>query len=187
MRGSEGARVGPNAALQLIAPLGAAAPQVFARADLSHWLTAPPEAMIDQADAARLHRAVRDALPGAEAEAALCAAGRATADYLLGRRIPKPVQLALRGLPRALAARALTRAIGVHAWTFAGSGRFRAEVGREIVFEIADNPLAGGASCVWHAAVFERLFGRLVASEARAQETQCGAAGAPCCRFVIGW
>jgi divinyl protochlorophyllide a 8-vinyl-reductase len=63
--------------------------------------------------------------------------------------------------------------------------------GRPLVVEIAGNPLAGpppaAARCVWHEAVFTRLFRSLVSDRARARETACCAAGDPACRFEIDW
>jgi len=87
-----------------------------------------------------------------------------------------------------LAMRALSTAIARHAWTFAGSGRFR--VLRPGVFEIADNPIIRGERsdvplCHWHAAVFERLFRVLVDDRLRCVETRCGAMGDDACRFEV--
>lgn len=142
---------------------------------------------MDEGPAARLHAAVRHDLP-AEAPAILAQAGRRTADYILAHRIPRPAQAVLRALPPALAAPVLTRAIAKHAWTFAGSGLFR--VAGRLTFEIADNPLIRGERapaplCVWHAAVFERLFRTLVDDRLRAHETACCACGDPACRFEL--
>jgi divinyl protochlorophyllide a 8-vinyl-reductase len=83
-------------------------------------------------------------------------------------------------------------AIGRHAWTFAGTGRFSARCGRPCVVEIAGNPLVAGERgpapvWVWHEAVFRRLFQALVHPQAGVTETACGAAGAPTCRFAIDW
>jgi len=187
-------RVGPNAALQTFAALRArgegSARAVAARAGLSAWLDTPPQEMIPQADAARLHEAVRAELPPSQADAVLADAGRRTADYLLANRIPGFAQILLRALPASLAARGLTKAIAANAWTFAGSGRFEAKPGP--VYEIYDNPFCAGASkgrklCVWHAAVFERLFQALVSRQTAVEETACCAEGSPCCRFRLNW
>ena len=195
--GSEApARVGPNAAIQVIAALrrcdGAVATRVLEDAGFARWLVEPPSEMIAETEAARLHGLVREMLPPDVADAVLAEAGRMTADYLLQRRIPGPAKLALRMAPAGLAARGLTRAIRAHAWTFAGSGRFVAEVDDGAVFEIYDNRFcAGGVAgrklCVWHAAVFQRLFEALVSPRARAVETDCCADRSPCCRFRLSW
>jgi divinyl protochlorophyllide a 8-vinyl-reductase len=170
----------------------ASAKSVALRAGLPQWLDAPPQEMIGEADAARLHAAVRAVLPLETAEAVLAEAGRTTADYLLANRIPKPAQWILRAAPARLAAKGLSRAIGANAWTFAGSGRFSAAVEEAAVFEIFDNPFCAGYAggrrqCVWHVAVFERLFQVLVSERTRAHETACCAADSPCCRFLLTW
>jgi divinyl protochlorophyllide a 8-vinyl-reductase len=98
--------------------------------------------------------------------------------------------LLIRALPGPLGARMLAAAIARHAWTFAGSGAFRVVSHRPLTFEVAGNPLTAGAvsdhpMCDWHAAVFERLFSRLVWPGAVAQEVNCCACGDAACRFVL--
>jgi divinyl protochlorophyllide a 8-vinyl-reductase len=190
------ARVGPNAAIQVIAALrrrgDGVARRVAAGADLSRWVDAPPTEMIAETDAAHLHAAVRELLAADEARAVLHEAGVATADYLLANRIPKPAQWALRLAPAPYAARWLTQAIGANAWTFAGSGRFSAKVAGQAIYEISGNPFCAEAvastpMCIWHVGVFERLFTRLVSRRTRVIETECCAAGSSCCRFVLRW
>jgi divinyl protochlorophyllide a 8-vinyl-reductase len=190
------ARVGPNAAIQVIAALKrrgeSMARRVAAGADLSRWIEAPPAEMIAETDAAHLHAAVRDLLPADEARAVLYEAGVATADYLLANRIPKPAQWVLRLAPTRYSARWLSQAIGANAWTFAGSGRFTAKLGRRTVYEISANPfcaevISPAPICIWHVGVFERLFGQLVSRRIRVVETECCAAGSLCCRFVLAW
>ena len=187
-----GARIGPNAILQTIAVLD----QVESRALrdrvmlLAHVDAPSPEAgMLPEADCAAVHRALRLVLPK-RAGALLRLSGLATGDYILRHRIPRPVQWALRLMPRPLAARLLARAIMRHAWTFAGSGQFRVVVGAPLNFEIYGNPLIAGEQaphpvCHWHAAVFERLYARLVWPDVRVTELSCLAQGATCCRFQV--
>jgi divinyl protochlorophyllide a 8-vinyl-reductase len=203
-RPSEGAaaaqgsgRIGPNAVTQLIVALqnggeGAMSWDIFSEAGSAQWLDSPPTEMVDETRVAKVHAKVRELLPEAQANAILREAGRTTAEYILANRIPGLAQRFLKILPPALAARALTRAIGAHAWTFAGTGRFRGAVGREAIFEIWDNPLCRDREltpglCVWHTAVFERLFRELVSARTVAEETQCLTQGAACCRFVLAW
>jgi divinyl protochlorophyllide a 8-vinyl-reductase len=143
--------------------------------------------LMPEGPAARLHQAVRRALPD-QAPAILAEAGRRTADYILAHRIPRPAQVLLQALPRPLATRALTAAIRRHAWTFAGSGRFAAIGPGQ--FAIAANPVVAGERsdrplCHWHAAVFEHLFRTLVDDRLRSAETSCCACGDPTCRFVV--
>lgn len=181
--------VGPNAITQVAAALGAlegpqAAQRVFRAAGLEALLDAPPTKMVDQRLAAALHRALRGALGAVRAEAVAREAGRRTAEYLIANRIPRLVGAVLRLCPPRLAVALLLRAIGRNAWTFVGSGRFAAHVGRPAVVEIEDNPLAAGP-CDWHAATFETLMRRLAAPTARVRETACAAAGAAACRFEI--
>jgi divinyl protochlorophyllide a 8-vinyl-reductase len=124
--------------------------------------------------------------------AILTDAGLRTGDYILANRIPKFAQVILKLLPAPLAARMLVKAITAHSWTFAGSGRFSGVVGKNVTFEIAGNPIIAGERaetlvCVWHAAVFQRLFQVLVSPKSRSKEFACGAHGDQSCRFVVNW
>ncbi|MGO3930166.1 bacteriochlorophyll 4-vinyl reductase, partial [Rhodopseudomonas pseudopalustris] len=174
------------------AGLQPAASEIFSEAAASDWLAHPPTAMVDERPVAAIHRTVRRLLPPQQAAAILDDAGRRTGDYILANRIPKLAQTVLKIMPAPIAARMLTKAIGAHAWTFAGSGKFSSRVGKTVVFEIAANPLCAGEHadhqvCVWHAAVFQRLFQVLVSPYTRVTETTCGARGDDCCRFVADW
>lgn len=158
------ARIGPNAltqtAVALTALKGAAvAEAVFARAGLLHRWREPPGEMVPEHEPARLFAALVEALGEAEARAVLADSGRLTGDYILANRIPAFARVVLRLLPARLAARLLLAAILRHAWTFAGSGRCRAE-GLSLVIE--GNPLRSPGG-VWHEAVLSRLFARLAA------------------------
>ena len=190
------ARIGPNAATQLFEAVGSALgpdalADLAADCECTGWLQSPPETMIPEKIAARLHRRSRQLFPDA-APRLMAAAGSGTAAYILANRIPRAVRMLLQAMPAFAAARLLTRAIERHAWTFAGSGTFSARPGRPLIFEIAGNPLATGEHaeapiCRWHEAVFEGLFQRLVSPRSRVRETACIAAGAPACRFAIDW
>ena len=184
--------IGPNAILQLmpvlVSRLGAARTHELLH---SAQIAKIPDgsAMIPQEDAARLHHAVRAHEP-AQAIAILREAGERTADYILAHRIPRFAQIILKILPAPLAARILSRAITQHAWTFTGSGHFRAVTPWH--FEIKNNPLIAGEHadhplCVWHEAVFARLYRELVAADTVCVEDTCGAAHKTgCCRFIMG-
>jgi divinyl protochlorophyllide a 8-vinyl-reductase len=188
-----GGLIGPNAILQLVPVLDRAGGAALREAVLeAAGLRALPDgtAMIAEAEAARLHQALRRVAPGLAPELAR-AAGRRTGDYILANRIPAPAQRVLKALPAALAAPLLTRAIARHAWTFAGSGRFEVVSRRPLTFAIHDNPLVRGEHadrclCHWHAAVFERLFRVLVDPNMTVRETACAACGDPACTFAIG-
>ena len=190
-------RIGPNAITQLEPVLrtrigAAATAELFAGAGLAHYVDRPPGGMVDEREVARLHRHVRRTLPAHAARTILTEAGDRTGRYILAHRIPGPAKFVLGHLPAAWAARLLTQAIRKHAWTFAGSATFdmgRAK-GSVIVARIAGNPIVSldrgdRPICVWHAAVFQRLFRTLVDEVATVTETECCAAGDPACRFEI--
>jgi divinyl protochlorophyllide a 8-vinyl-reductase len=191
------ATIGPNAVTQLVAALKmdgldrVSAP-IFRTAGVETWLTDPPSAMVQENLVADLHQAVRAAFPGVEGNSLMADAGWLTADYLLVNRIPRAAQVVMKLLPAVLSARLLVSAIRSHAWTFAGSGTFRARAGVPTVFEIEDNPLCRGERasapvCAWHAGVFQQLFAVLVSRNAGVVETSCEAQGDKCCRFVVDW
>jgi len=189
--------VGPNAITQVIAALqhslgDPVCADVLAVAGLSRYGGVAPEEMVHEDEVSALQRAVRGKLPPGAAAAVLREAGTRTGDYLLAHRIPRIAQAGLRILPAPLAARALITAIGGHAWTFAGSGKFCAIPGHPLVVEIVGCPLAAGQSseapvCEMYVGVFQRLFEALVSPRARAVETACCAMGAPACRFEVSW
>jgi len=184
------ARIGPNAILQHLPVLDDLIGPALRGALLHRAGVAepPPDAgMWPEDEVAHLHRAIWLYLPD-RAPAIQSAAGRATADYILAHRIPALAQRLIRALPAPLGARLLAAAIAKHAWTFAGSGRFRVTGYRPLTFEIAANPLAEGTgtgSCHWHAAVFRRLFEALVWPRVEVRERACAAAGARACVFEL--
>jgi divinyl protochlorophyllide a 8-vinyl-reductase len=193
-------RIGPNAitrvAEALLPQLGASGTRaLFAHAGLAAYVDAPPQAMVDEAEVIALHATLRADLGEARARRVAADAGRRTAAYLLAHRIPRPAQALLKVLPARLAAVVLLRAIGGHAWTFAGSGRFSARAGgpgRPVVLQIEHNPLCRGLrteapACDFYSAVFQRLFEVLVHPRAQVVETACEARGDPACRFEVRW
>jgi divinyl protochlorophyllide a 8-vinyl-reductase len=196
-RGGHIGRIGPNAITRvaevlpsLLGDSGTRA--LFDAAGLGAYLRSPPEGMVDETEVARLHQELRHRLGAALAGEVARSAGMRTADYLLARRIPQPVQWLLKRLPPSWAARVLLHAISRHAWTFAGSGVFRARAGRPCVVTITDNPLCRGVrsplpACDFYAATFERLFQVLVHPGVQVVETACEARGDPVCRFELRW
>jgi divinyl protochlorophyllide a 8-vinyl-reductase len=184
-------RIGPNAILQLVDVLerrgeGDLLSAVLAEAGVAR----PPRdaGMLPEGDCAAVHQALRRMSPSAEG--LLEAAGLATGDYILGHRIPKVAQAVLRVLPGVMAAPVLTKAISQHSWTFAGTGEFRVESSRPLVVTVARNPLVAGweadrPQCIWHVAVFRRLYGRLVWPGVQVREVACCACGDPACRFEV--
>lgn len=176
------ARIGPNAILQLVPVLDASLGRA-GRNRLLAGIAVPPDdaGMWPQDQCRAAHLAVWQGC-GARAADLLAAAGQGTADYILAHRIPSLAQALIRGLPAPLGARLLTSAIARHAWTFAGSGRFRVAARKPLTFEIAANPLAfPGRPCPWHAAVFQRLFQSLVWPDARVEMPGPGSVS----RFVL--
>lgn len=186
------ARIGPNAVLQHLPVLDLEIGErlrgaLFFQAGITE---PPPDAgMLPEDEVARLHHAVRLFLPD-RAHDIQSKAGLATGDYILAHRIPHAAQWLIRALPAWAGARLLSAAIAKHAWTFAGSGKFRVVSHRPLIFEIADNPLAQGPSegpvCDWHVAVFTRLFSALVWADVQVVERSCSGTGAPACLFQIG-
>jgi len=165
---------------------------IFGAAGVSQYLDRAPAGMVDESQVARLHHQVRRTLAPGAAEAIMTEAGDRTGRYILANRIPDAVIFLLRHLPAAPAAWLLTRAIGKHAWTFAGSGKFEIgrAPGRVIVARIAANPVVALETsdlpiCRWHSAVFQRLFRELVQATASVTETACCAAGDAVCQFEI--
>jgi divinyl protochlorophyllide a 8-vinyl-reductase len=187
-----GGRIGPNAILQTIAILDHCEGRLTRDLVLETAGVAVPSAdsgMLPEGDCAAVHRAVRFCLPD-RADGLLRLAGLATGDYILRHRIPAPARAVIRALPGFLGARLLVAAISRHSWTFAGTGSFRVAGWRPLTFEIVNNPLIRGEHavapmCHWHAAVFERLFSRLVWRSAVVIEVTCAATGAPSCRFTV--
>ena len=185
-------RIGPNAVIQLAHALfetsgEAVAYRVFEDAGHLALIDRLPDAMIDERVPAALFASLWRLLPCDEAERIARDAGRRTADYVLVNRIPRIAQLILRIAPKAIAARALLRAIERNAWTFCGSGACRTQAGRPALIELSDNPLRM-PGCVWHQTVFERLFRCLVApatlvTHVHAPSRKAGAV----CVFEVLW
>jgi divinyl protochlorophyllide a 8-vinyl-reductase len=187
-----GSRIGPNAVTRLAEAaddrLGhAACERLFQEAGLACHRARPPETMVDEADVMALHRTLARLHP-AQAGAVAADAGVRTARYLLAHRIPRPVQAVLRVLPPGLAARVLLAAIGRHAWTFAGSGRFSARMGGGVTIRIEGGPfadtLAAGPLMAFYRAVFAHLFNTLVSP--RTQVADAGVDGM-ICQFRMTW
>ena len=186
------ARIGPNSVLQLVPLLDerlGTGPRemLLAQAGLSELPA--EEGLMEEQPAARLHQAVRALYPDM-AEELTRRAGLRTADYIVSHRIPPLVLHLLQNAPPWLSAPLLARTIEKHAWTFAGSGRFRVASRRPLVFELLDNPVVRGESaaapiCHWHSAVFQRLFNALVDKDMTCRETACCAMGSDRCRFEL--
>ncbi len=188
-------RIGPNAVTRLAEALlsleGTAVREaVFREAGQMRHLVSPPGAMVDEEDVTRLQAALFRMFPGDRAREIAREAGRLTGLYLLANRIPKPAQAVLRFLPFRLAVRILLRAIGGHAWTFAGSGQFRYVLGAGITLTISNSPLCRAIRsaepvCDYYAATFETVIAGATGRGVTVRETACVAAGAPECVFAV--
>lgn len=187
-------RIGPNAITQVSAALERSigsfhTRELFHSAGLDRYLSEPPHEMVAESEVLALHRSMRTALPGAYAEIS-AAAGHATGDYLLSRRIPRGAQLLLHALAAPWGSRLLVKAIRRNAWTFTGSGHLEIEYAPLPVFVLKDCPLcrqtrAAAPACGYFGATFERLFQRIIAPDLRVIETRCAATGASACRFEV--
>lgn len=190
-----GARIGPNAIIQLAAAVvelasPREAEQVLAAT--SWTLHRLPHSMVDECEVTALMRTVAERFPDDHAMRIVRDAGVRTADYLLRARIPRVAQRVLALLPRRLALRALLAAIRRHAWTFAGSARFAVARGakEDCGFALIGCPVCRGRRtdhpiCAYYASTVERLVQALIAPSASVHETQCEAMGASACRFSI--
>jgi divinyl protochlorophyllide a 8-vinyl-reductase len=189
--------VGPNAIIRIAEALTASdgaelCRSVFAAANLERRLDVPPTQMVDQQEVARLHLALIEQLGATKAACVSREAGRLTGDYLLAKRIPRPVQTILRRLPRRLAAHILVRAIARNAWTFRGSGRFSFSFQPRLRLALIGSPICRllqtkEPACHYFAGTFERVFREMLGPSARVFEIECEAAGAPACLFEVAW
>ena len=183
--------IGPNAILQTLPVLD----RLLGRKRRSELMSRAGIAdipdgteMIPEALAAALHRRIRQDVPELAAQVS-AQAGHATANYILLNRIPKPAQVVLQCLPAGASALEQSKAIEKHAWTFAGTGQFT--VTTPWAFKIRSNPLIRGETspaclCDWHAAVFTRLYQKLVSRKCTCREVSCGAQGSDrSCEFEI--
>lgn len=184
-------RVGPNAIIQTGMALEARHGKglreaVFADAGLGWIGSRDPTRMVRAQAVVALNSAVRRHLSADDAERVMWEAGVATARYILQHRIPPLAQKLLGKLPAKLGLALLLRAIGRHAWTFAGAATVR--VGANWI-RIDDNPVCLGRSgfsgCVWHRAVFATLIETIIGRDVSVVETHCLSRGDDCCRFAF--
>ncbi|WP_306120604.1 MULTISPECIES: bacteriochlorophyll 4-vinyl reductase [unclassified Roseitalea] len=183
--------VGPNAIIQTRAALdqiaGAGARQaILAAAGLASLSERDPDGMVEADIVNALNGEIAARLDAATAAAVMERAGALTGDYILANRIPGAAKRLLALLPAPLARRMLIRAIAGNAWTFAGQAQI--DTGADFI-AINANPLclgrSGFSSCIWHVAVFRRLFTALVDPAMTIHETECVGHGGEACRFGI--
>jgi len=139
---SSASRIGPNAVLQTLAAVEERLGPEMRRALVRMARLPPrwPDGMIPEAWFVSLVAVLRETLPAADAEAVLEDAGRRTAAYVAAHRIPAPVRMALRWLPRRVAVPWLLAAFRRHAWTFAGAGRFETRGSHPATLVLHDAP-----------------------------------------------
>lgn len=172
--GTGQALIGPHAVIHAVAVMRERLSAEVCNAVLADArIVAVPtgECMVPERDALRLHRWLALRLP-VDCFAIAEEAAQRTGDYIIANRIPAPVVWLLQHLPAALAARMLMHAIRRHAWTFVGAGKFTPHGSWAFTIDRsgADDPVMLPDSLFqWYAAVFERLYTRLVAPDCRCQ------------------
>ena len=181
-------KIGPNAVIQLghvvrgmLGP--AAATDLYRAAAISSLLDDPPEKMVDEQVPAVLFQTLWQMFPD-QAPMLAADAGRRTADYVVANRIPRMARHIFALSPRQIGTWLLLKAIARNAWTFVGSGKCETQFGHPCLISITDNPLKT-PDCIWHTAVFERLFDQLVASGARVLHTAHQGQDARICTFEV--
>jgi divinyl protochlorophyllide a 8-vinyl-reductase len=201
------ALIGPNAIIQVADAIRREfgldrLVQIMHAARLAHFVATPPAQMVNEVDVVRLHQAVASSLPEEAGRAVMWQAGENTAAYLLANRIPALAQTLLRLLPASVSARLLLRAIGRHAWTFAGSSTFGYSTHPATVqISLAGSPLFATPACrvlaeAYFMATFETLLRELVSSRTRAAPANLQTADAKAqdasgtqaaCAFELDW
>mgnify|MGYP006283550661 FL=1 len=146
-----------------------------------------PETMVDERLFRRLVEALVDLLGTESANRVLTRSGERTADYVRRNRIPAPVRVLLRLLPRGMATRLLLRSISRHAWTFVGSGRMEHDPDTIVIHDCptcrdvpAEHPMGG-----FYVGAFQGLLQSLADPRIRVTETRCIARGDPACVFEL--
>ncbi len=187
--------IGPNAVIQTVNALtelrgpGLCA-QLLERIGKPWLLSYRPGAMIDEREFVELYHDLLGALGRAETSRVMARAGTLTSQYVMRNRIPQPVHRLLRALPRQLGLRLLLGAIGKHAWTFAGSGKFGYTPGRTPLLTIercltARDQASDAPICSFYQAAFEGFVTTLIDPRLRVREERCLACGAARCEFRI--
>ncbi len=121
-----------------------------------------PTAMVDEKAFTALVAALVFALGLAQAQQVLTRSGQLTALYLLQHRIPQFFQRLLKLLPRPLALACLLFIISKHAWTFAGSGAFRYQLGKVTRLTVTSNIHPVAAVYGFYGGTFAQLIHTLI-------------------------
>lgn len=168
------ARIGPNALTRTVEALFACYDEAQVRqilgADHAHLIGADLQEMVDERRVIALVQRLADTIGVDAARDVLWRSGELTAAYLLAHRIPGPFQKLLKPLPPRPALRLLLWAIAQHAWTFAGSGEFKYQVGNrqrnetQLTVRSSLNPAAAASG--FYGGTFNRLVHELIDTEA---------------------
>ena len=145
-----------------------------------------PDGMVEARVINALNYEIGAQLGPEAAHAVMKRAGELAGDAFLADRIAKPLQWLLKALPRGLAQRLLMTVIARNAVVFAGQAHI--ETGSDFI-SVHDNPIClsqvGYSSCIWHAALFHRVFTILVDPRITIHETECVGWGSEMCKFEI--
>ncbi|MCU0495357.1 MAG: bacteriochlorophyll 4-vinyl reductase [Chloroflexaceae bacterium] len=188
-------QIGPNAIIRTVQALTerygeARTHELLRRVGHAALITSLPAVMIDEQEFLALMQSLRKQLGLDETGAILQRAGELTAGYVIGNRIPGPVKLLLKLLPRSLSLRILCSAIQQHAWTFVGSGEFHYRLGRNPQFSItncieARQVQAATPICHFYQAAFETMLRTLIDPRTCVEEIACCACGGDACVFRL--
>jgi divinyl protochlorophyllide a 8-vinyl-reductase len=190
-------KIGPNAVTRLAEALEVMEgpdwrDAVFRSAGAMQHLFSPPGQMVREEDVSCLQAALYHQFGPKRAAAIAAEAGLLTARYLLDYRIPQLAQRVLRWMPMRLAVAFLLYAIGKHAWTFAGSGRFSFRLMPDVLLTLTDAPVCRSIDahepvCAYYAATFEGVLSGATGRVVGVREIECQAAGGAACRFLVTW
>lgn len=146
-----------------------------------------PEEHVRERQVLDIHRAVRSEYGDLGMEM-LREAGQRAADIVTEYRIPPSGKVMLRRMPWPLAAWMCMRSASQRTWTFGGSAQFHSRTTSR--FELIGNPAIRGERaskpiCVFHQAMFQRLFQTLAHPRMECVELGCEACGDDACLFEI--
>jgi len=184
------ARIGPNALIQTVRALRDhyAEDNLYAilnTHDQTYLLEREPTEMVMEQEFSELVDSLCCHLDNNTAHNILKVSGQYTADYLLAHRIPGFFQKLLKILPKRLALRALLTAIGMHAWTFAGSGTFTYTVGQRSELVVTSPIQPGETVSGFYGGTFEHLIHTLIDSDAQIDMTLSHSSGTTRCTYTV--
>lgn len=184
------AKIGPNSLTQTVRALResydeAQVAAILRPCGLEYLLHQTVTEMVDEESFAALVTVLADQLGPEQAQRVLHRSGQLTAGYLLQHRIPRPFQWLLKPLPHRLALKLLLAAISRHAWTFAGSGSFRYEVGQTPQLTVTTHIHPAEAVCGFYGGTFAHLIRVLIDGRAQMETTASWQGGQACCVYLF--